>query len=219
MEPEDAMIFKKRAADNFPNWGPLTAVAWDDKTVKRIADSERLRVRITQVLKTVSLRDTSANVAGEGEWSIHGVMTHPKFIPVEITFTHQDDHFGGFSYDRQDNHNFNKREINLPFLHVWLSDRDGQKAQLLYSTLRDAIVCGQKCADVRFWKEKGKGLMTQIDKEHGFSYESTYEILGMVIWPTLQAAHLPKWAVPTAQIDFSLDALPNYRSDLDGQLD
>jgi hypothetical protein len=68
-------------------------------------------------------------------------------------------------------------------------------------------------------KEKGIGLMTQLDKEHGFSYESRYPILGLVIWPTLRAASLPKWAVPTDQIDFSLDALPRYRSDLRGQLD
>jgi hypothetical protein len=216
------MIFKKRAADSLPNWGPVTDVAWDDETVKQIADSDRLRVRLTHISKTVSFGQLRFGVMTpdtDQKWSIWGVMTSPKFIPVDIAFGNQSDEFGGFSYDRQDNLHFSGRKVNLPFLHVWLSDQDGQKAQLFYSTLRDAIMCGQRCADVRFWKEKGKGLMTELDKQHGYSYQSRYPILGMVIWPTLQATRLPKWAVPTDYIDFSLDGLPKERSDIDRQLD
>ena len=145
-------------------------------------------------------------------------MTRPKFIVVDISFTDGDHQFGGFSYDRQDDMKFNGRKVALPFLHVWLSDRDGQKRQLFYSTLRNAIMCGQRCASVPFWKEKGKGLMTQLDNEHGYSHQSTYPILGLVIWPTLQVARLPKWAVPTDQWEFSLDALPKDRTDLDRSL-
>jgi hypothetical protein len=208
------MIFKKRAADSLPNWGPVTDVAWDDETVKRIADSERLSVRLTHISKTVSLGKTRVgdDARHTSEWSISGVMTRPKFVPVNIAFDNQGDEFGGFFYGRRDNQDFGGRKVSLPFLEVWLSDRDEQKAQLFHSTLSDAIMCGQQCADVRFWKEKGKGLMTQLDQQHGYSYESRYPILGMVIWPTLQVARLPKWAVPTDQIDFSLDALPKHRS-------
>jgi hypothetical protein len=60
--------------------------------------------------------------------------------------------------------------------------------------------------------------MTQIDKEHGYSYQSRYPILGMVTWPELHAERLPKWAMPT-DWDFSINALPMYSSDLDKQLD
>jgi hypothetical protein len=61
------------------------------------------------------------------------------------------------------------------------------------------------------FEKKGDGLMTPTDKEHGWSYESRYEILGMVAWPTLQAVKLPKWALPTWENGFSLDALPKSR--------
>jgi hypothetical protein len=146
------MIFKKQVADTFWKWAPLTDVAWDDESVKEIADSDRLSVRVIHISKTVSLGQM--RVGGDrthgSEWSIRGVMTRPKFIPVDITFTNDDELFGGFSYDRQDDRDFNGRKVNLPFLSMWLSDRNGQKAQLLYSALRDAIMCGQKCADARF---------------------------------------------------------------------
>src|SRR5262249_53567806 len=136
------------------------------------------------------------------EWSVHGVMTYPKFIPVEITFEGDEKQFGGFHYNRQDNEDFNSRKINLPRLEIWLSDRDGQKAELLYAALRDAIMSGSKYVGVRFWKNKGEGLMTQIDKEKGYSYQSRYPILGMVTWPELHAQRPPKWAIPTGYRDF-----------------
>ena len=99
------------------------------------------------------------------------------------------------------------------------ADRDDQKAELLYRVLRDAIVRGSKHAGIRFFKNKGEGLMTQIDKERGWSYESHYTILGLVTWQELHAQKLPKWALPVGYRDFSLDNLPMSPSDLDGQLD
>lgn len=144
------MIFKKRVTDNLPTWGSVTEVAWDDETVKRIADSDRLNVHMTHISNTVSIGQMGVgdDAKHKSEWSIHGVMTYPKFIPVDISFTGEDHQFGGFSYDRQDNKDFNGRKVNLPFMHVWVSDRDGQKGQLFYSALRDAIMCGEKCANV-----------------------------------------------------------------------
>src|SRR5262245_7589353 len=123
-------------------------------------------------------------------------MTFPKFIPVNITFPDDERQFGGFCYDRRDNEDFNGRKIKLP-----------------------SFMRGSKHLGVRFWKNKGEGLMTQIDKEHGYSYESRYAILGMVTWRELHAEKLPKWAIPTDYTDFSLNALPMYSSDLDKQLD
>ena len=52
------MIFKKRVTGNLPTWGSVTEVAWDDETVKRIADSERLNVHMIHISKTVSLGQT-----------------------------------------------------------------------------------------------------------------------------------------------------------------
>jgi hypothetical protein len=37
--------------------------------------------------------------------------------------------------------------------------------------MRDTLANGQKYMGVRFFKTKGEGLMTQTDKEHGYSYE------------------------------------------------
>jgi hypothetical protein len=104
-------------------------------------------------------------------------------------------------------------------LEVWLSDEKEQKAQLLNTALRDAITSGRKYAGVRLFKKPDEGRMTQVDKEHGYSYEGRYTILGLVTWQELQADRLPKWAVPTDRNDFSLDGLPEGRFDLDKCLD
>jgi len=211
---EDVMFFKRQQAQ-FPNWGSLREIAWDDKTVEWIAQSDRLDVRLTHIQKTVSFGQSIYGSKDSSECSVHGVMTFPKFIPVSITFA-DDERFGAFFYDRRDNHNFNGRKINLPSLGIWLSDRDGKKAELLYATLRDAIMRGSKYLGVRFWKNKGEGLMTQTEKERGYS--SQYAILGMVTWLELHAQKLPKWAIPTDYRDFSLNALPMNLSDVDRQL-
>lgn len=218
------MFFKKRKIGNLPGrlieLAPLSEIAWDDKTLNWIAESNRLDVRVTHISKTVSLGQTRVDeeFRNTSEWEIHGVMTHPKFIPVNITFTTDEKQFGGFSYNQTGDRDFNGRKISLPILELWLLDRDEQKAKLLYTALHDAIISGRKYIGVRFWKKKGDGLMTQTDNEYGYSYESRYVILGMVVWPELQADRLPKWAVPMDQNDFSLDALPESRFDLDGQL-
>ena len=214
-------MFFKRSSVQLLNCGSVRETAWDDETIKWISQRDQLDVLVTHILKTVSLGMRADTYRGEdrSEWSVHGVMTFPKFIPVDITFTSDEEQFGGFFYDRADNVDFNTRKINLPSLGVWLSDRTGQKAELLYAALRDAIMRGCKHVGVRFWKNKGEGVMTQIDKEHGYSYESRYAILGMVTWPELHAKRLPKWAMPTDYRDFSLNTLPRHPFDLDGQLD
>jgi hypothetical protein len=214
------MFFKRQKVRRFPKGGPLTEIAWDDRTVKWIAESEQLNVYVTHIWKTVSLGTSSHRYSNRSDWTGHGVMTYPKFIPVNIWFdAAEEKQFGGFLYDRRDNTDFGGQKVNLPTLEIWLSDRDEQKAQLLYTALRDAIISGRKCIGVRFWKKKGEGVMTQMDKEHGFSYESRYDISGMVAWTMLHAVRLPKWAVPTDYRDFSVDALPKSQGDLDAQLD
>lgn len=192
-----------------------------DETLKWIAERDRIEVRLTHITQTVSFGRSRPdnNVRDSSEWSIHGIITHPKFIPVDITFTTDEQQFGGWAYDVLTDLDLGGRKVNLPFVNLWLSDRDGQKATLLHAALREAIMSGQKYAGVRFWKKKGDGLMTPTDKEHGFSYQSSYSILGMVTWLELHAGRLPEWALPTDQRDFSLQALPQNRFDLDGQLE
>jgi hypothetical protein len=121
--------------------------------------------------------------------------------------------FGGFSYNRSDNNIFNNRKINLPRLEVWLSDENEQKASLLNNALRDAILSGRKYVGVRFFKQKDEGLMTQMDKEKGYSSESRYRILGAITWQELHVDKLPKWTLPTDYNDFSLDDLPEISSE------
>jgi hypothetical protein len=168
------MFFKKPKSQNL--WGSLTEVAWDDESSNSIAASERLEVRVTRVSSTVSLGemrvgdDRSRN---ETEWRVHGVMTRPKFIPVAIKFAEDQKEFGGFFYNRIDDRQVGGKKISVPLLELWLSDQGGRKAQILYNALRDAIVSGRKYVGVRFWKKKGDGLMTPLDREHGYMRADT----------------------------------------------
>jgi len=216
------MLFRKKRLNNLTTWGPLSEIAWDDKTVEWIAQSERLNAKITHITKTISLGNRAIGFEAEdyrADWAIHGVITHPKLIQIAITFAADERQFGGFSYDRVDNNAFKGLEVKLPLLQIWLSDKSEQKAQLLMGALRDAVMSGRKYAGVRFFKEKNEGLMTPTDKEHGYSYQSRYSISGLVTWQELHASRLPKWTLPSDHNDFSLDDLPERRFDLDKQLD
>ena len=180
-------------------------------------------MRLTNISRTASLgrRPRSLNDQDEtrSEWEVHGLLTYPKFIPVNITFTTDSKEFGGFSYNSRDEQRFGERKIILPLLEVWLSDENEQKALLLNTALRDAITSGRKYAGVRLFKKPGESRMTRVDKEHGYSYGSRYTILGLVTWQELHSDRLPKWAVPTDRNDFSLDDLPEGRFDLEKYLD
>jgi hypothetical protein len=101
---------------------------------------------------------------------------------VDISFEDDKEQFGGFVYNAWGNQ---EDKIKLPLLSAWLSDGAGQKAELLYAALRDAMMSGSKYLGVRLWKKQGDGVMTQSDKEQGYSRH--YPIFGMVTWPGLQA--------------------------------
>src|SRR5262245_40354236 len=101
------MMFFKRRHIQTPK-----EIAWDDKTVEWIAQSDQLDVHVTHILKTISLGRMQDTLDEDRlEWSVHGVMTFPKFIRVEITFERQsrsripkgeEEQFGGFFYDLRD---------------------------------------------------------------------------------------------------------------------
>src|SRR5262249_19993352 len=91
---EDVMFFKRQQTQ-FSNWGSLREIAWDDKTVEWIAQSDRLDMRVTHIQKIVSVGQSIYGGKDSSECSVHGVMTFPKFIPVSITFA-DDERFGAF---------------------------------------------------------------------------------------------------------------------------
>jgi hypothetical protein len=68
------MFFKRR------NIQTPKEIAWDDKTVEWIAQSDQLDVHVTHILKTISLGRMEDTLDEDRlEWSVHGVMTFPKF--------------------------------------------------------------------------------------------------------------------------------------------
>jgi hypothetical protein len=145
------MFFKKRKS-GFSKYGPLREIAWDEEAVKNIAESQSLSVKITGMTRTVAQGKSGVDrdERHTSEWSGHGVMTLPKFIPVTISFNGGHEEFGGFSYNRLDNQDLNDTsDFSLPSLNVWLSDPDGRKAQLIYEALRDAILSGNTYTGVK----------------------------------------------------------------------
>ena len=155
----DEMFFRKQKANKLlKKYGPLSKIAWDDETVNWIADSKRLDVNITHISKTVSLGkmrvdDDRSKDQSESAWKIHGVMRFSKLVHVNITFVgHDNVEFGEVFRDNSRDYDY----CSLPILELWLSDQGEQKAQLIYSALRDAIISGQKYTGVRFWKKRGR---------------------------------------------------------------
>ena len=55
------MLFRRKRIKTLTELGPLNEVAWDDETVKRIAQNDHLNVKVTHITKTISLgqRDCS----------------------------------------------------------------------------------------------------------------------------------------------------------------
>jgi hypothetical protein len=78
----------------------------------------------------------------------------------------------------------------------------------MYEAHPCALISGRRYSFVRVWKRKGDGLMTALDKEHGYSDESRYEIFGVTTWCELEARDVPEWALPFAHENFSIRDLP-----------
>jgi hypothetical protein len=202
------MLFRKKSVKErlTKNWGSLREVAWDDETVERIAESEVLKVNVTHIQRTTGSGVNRRRIFEQRtDWQVHGVMAYPKFVQVRITFTTDAGEFGGFNYNLEET--LDDPSITLPLLEVWLSDENEQKALILNDALRDAILSGRKSAHVRFFKNRGEGLMTQVDKEKGYPSDR-YAILGMITSQELHAGSLPRWGLPTDHRYFSIYHLP-----------
>jgi hypothetical protein len=91
---------------------------------------------------------------------------------------------------------------------ITVSISDAKIAVEMYEVQRCAVMSGRRYSSVRIWKRKGDGLMTGLDKEHGYSYESRYEIFGVTTWCELEARNVPKWALPPAHVNFSIRDMP-----------
>ena len=105
--------------------------------------------------------------------------------------------------------NKDMNDLKVPLMHVSLSDQ--KIAVEMFEAHRCALISGRHYSLVRVWKRKGDGLMTALDKEHGYSYESRYEVFGVLTWCTLEARSLPEWALPITHEHFSIGNLTGER--------
>jgi hypothetical protein len=72
------------------------------------------------------------------------------------------------------------------------------------------LLSGHKYTRLTIFKKKEDGLFTQKDRQHGYSYESRYPVVGLAICSRYESAKLPKWAVPSHDERFSLDNAPDH---------
>jgi hypothetical protein len=147
-------------------------------------------------------------------FEVHGIVTYPKYIIVQFDFSDGNSGpFGVFSYDILDpigGLNGLDKDLKVPLMHISLSD--AEIAVEIYEAHRCALMSGHRHSSVRVWKRKGEGPMTALDEEHGYSYESRYEIFGVTTWCELEARGVPEWALPAAHVSFSVRDLPQSTS-------
>jgi hypothetical protein len=155
----------------------------------------------------------------EETYEIHGVMTHPAFSIVSIYCVKSQESESCWSYNRLDKVQYQDVEVGLRRLDICISDVDGSSANVIHDAHRDAIICGRKFSNVRIFKKKGDGLMSTADKEHGYSYESHYPVLGWLTWSDLHSPAIPNWAYEPSNVRFTLDSIPEHHWDLDRELD
>jgi hypothetical protein len=198
---------KKSLAARSSVIGPLP---WDDKTCEKLAGSDRFNVMVTSITRTVTsgrMQEEIVTTARDISFEVHGLIIHPKYIIVQFEFSERNGGpFGFFSYDSMDCTAGLDKRLKLPLMHVYLSDP--KIAFEMYEGHRCALMSGRHRSFVRVWKRKGEGLMTALDKKHGSSYESRYEIFGITTWCELESCHVPNWALPVAHEKFSIRDLP-----------
>jgi hypothetical protein len=145
----------------------------------------------------------------EVETIFHGIMTYPKFIIVGIVFFPSKANDGVWSYDRSDVTTSEGNVLGIPKIDCHIADVGGHASKMILSAHKDKISCGQAHSDLRIFKNKGDGKMTDLDREHGHSYESKYPICGWVTWSDLYTKTLPKWAYEPSNKNFSPDNIPD----------
>ena len=186
----------------------VSEVAWDEETQSYFVERNRFDIHITSVTRRLGFgaTDDSGPMREPNGYEIHGIITFPKLILVELSFDISDE-FGGWFYNLY-NDSSSKIGTGIPLLAAWVSDADIKKQEAIYASHMASLISGKKHSLLRLWKRKGDGLFNEEDKEHGYSYSSRYPLLGMYVWGELEARDLPRWSVPYASEHFSLDELP-----------
>jgi len=201
---------------------PFTDPAWDEKTVEGIAEQSCFDVRVTVSTagrgcstpsRIDSLYDRSTGY--KETYEIHGVLTHPTFSIVSLSFSQSSDPEGCWYYDILDRNEYQDTKVILRKLDICLPYTDGFPERVIHDAHRDAIICGRKFSTVRVFKKKGDGLMSAADKQHGYSYESRYPVLGWITWSDLSSPAIPDWAYEPSDYRFLLDNIPEQPWDLD----
>ncbi|MBR1154276.1 hypothetical protein [Bradyrhizobium sp. JYMT SZCCT0428] len=97
----------------------------------------------------------------------------------------------------------------LPFLEIWISDRDYRIREAIASAHQAALVSGHKRSLVKFWKRKGDGIFRE-ESEVGWSCDSRYPLAGMFVWERHESVNLPRWALPMLDERFSAEGTPEW---------
>jgi hypothetical protein len=185
------------------------ARAWDRAAVQRIVDTGTLDFTITSVTRL--FRDGSSDGSHHG-WSdqveAHGVLHGSTLVVVKFNFHNESrDDVGQIGSIQFNTFSPLSGSISLPQLDVYFDDVDGRIARAICEAHRDALGSGQINSGIRLFKAKGAGSVSEKELEQGYS-SSSIEILGYVIWATLESTHVPKWQLNPADFDFSLADLP-----------
>jgi hypothetical protein len=204
------MFFQKRGTEAKSSPGAIKII-WDEKTVAHFANSDRFDVFITSVVRLRGFGGTDRGPIREPiTYEISGFMRTPKFMLVNIHLEQSSvEQFGVWSYNVYDRGGRTPAG-DVPFIEVWLTDPHGQIGEALLQSHHAALVSGAKKSNVRFWKRMGDGELTARDKEHDYSYESRFPILGMYAWEEYENSQLPNWAVPYSHERFSTDGTDDW---------
>ena len=179
---------------------------WDDVTCGKLAEGDSFDVRITQVIRTVTSGVyREGDLGGNGvSLEAHGIISWPKYIACHVAFENGRD-LGCFSYNSIDRVGGRPADPKVPLMQLSLTD---QFATEIYEAHWGALMSGRRFSQIRVWKRKGEGLMTELDKEHGYSYQSRYTVIGITSWCQLMARDVPAWALPIDHENFSIGDLP-----------
>jgi hypothetical protein len=206
------MLFRKKIAAPRSPAPTAPDVAWDDKTTAHFAKADRFDVQITRVGKRFGFGQTRPGepMREPDGYEVYGVITFPKLVLVTLSFEGRDSEFGGWFYHLYDSSTSKSDQRSVPFLDMWITDSDGGIRKALYESHKAALLCGQRRSLARFWKRAGDGVMTEKDREHGYSFESRYPLIGLYTWAELESKLLPSWAIPYGTDGFSLNNLPPW---------
>jgi hypothetical protein len=203
------MFFKKKTDPGVHRKAP--EVAWDEKSLAHFTKATRIDMKITSITKRSGFGGMR-----EGEfmrdpigYEVSGIITFPKLILVTVNFERSSETFGTWFYNIYNDASA-PTGTGIAFLELYVGDDNGEIREALYEALKTALLSGRRYTPARFWKRAGDGAMTAKDREHGYSYESRFPLLGMTCWSEVETTTLPNWAVPYATDRFSLEKLPPF---------